>query len=63
MRRNLGKEMINLAVEADLFILRSDFLHTVKFYDKGPPFLIPLRSKFPEIFIALKNPSLMLGLN
>jgi hypothetical protein len=44
---------MNLASEAPLFILRSDFLHTVKSYDMGVTAL-PWQEGVPRIFIAFK---------
>jgi hypothetical protein len=45
MRRNLVKEMMNLAFKVSLFILESDILHVAKSYDMGLTALLPLRRK------------------
>jgi hypothetical protein len=44
-QENLEKEMMNLAFKVSLFILRSEFLHSVKSYDMGPTALLPVGGK------------------
>jgi hypothetical protein len=61
----LAKEMMNLAFEMSLFILRSDFLHAVKSYDMRPAAFLPPppEGRRAADFIAVKHPSPPPGLN
>jgi hypothetical protein len=38
-------------------------LHAEKFFGMGPPALLSIRRKVLQIFIAIKNPSRLPGLN
>jgi hypothetical protein len=53
-RRNLAKEIVNLAFKITLSVLRSYFVHTVTSYSMGPK---------EGVLCALKNPSPRPGLN
>jgi hypothetical protein len=52
-RWEMGERNENLACEVFLFILASDFLHAVKYYDMFPPDLLSLRSKVCCWFLSL----------
>jgi hypothetical protein len=48
---------MNLAYEVYFSILANDILHAVKYYDIGPPTLLPLRRKLCGGIYRHSNPS------
>jgi hypothetical protein len=51
-QEELAKEMINWPSEVFLFILRRVLQDSIKFYDMGPPVLLPIRSKLCFGFLS-----------